>query len=328
MEEALRLSEEKLSKAFRASPDWMTISTLDEGRYVDINDAFIKMSGYRREEVLGVTSNALGLWANPQDRDRAVETIGKEGYIKNFESKFRMKSGEVRTVLWSAEVIELEGKKCIISINRDITERRKAQEKLEQTLENLRRALGGTVQALAMASETRDPYTAGHQKRVSDLARAIAQEMGLPEDKVEGLRLAGVIHDLGKISVPAEILSKPTKLSDIEFSLIKTHSQIGYDVLKDVDFPWPIARMVLEHHERINGSGYPKGLIGDQILPETKLLMVADVVEAIASHRPYRPAYGIEVALEEIEKNKGILYDSDVVDACLKLFREKGFSLK
>jgi HD-GYP domain-containing protein (c-di-GMP phosphodiesterase class II) len=140
--------------------------------------------------------------------------------------------------------------------------------------------------------------------------------------------MAGVIHDLGKISIPAEILSKPTKLSDIEFGLIKTHSQTGYDVLKDVDFPWPIARMVLEHHERIKGAGYPKGLIGDQILPETKLLMVADVVEAIASHRPYRPAYGIEVALEEIEKNKGILYDSDAVDACLKLFREKGFSLK
>ncbi len=178
-----------------------------------------------------------------------------------------------------------------------------------------------------MTVETRDPYTAGHQRRVADLARAIATEMNLPADQIDGIRMAAAIHDLGKISVPAEILSKPTKLTNIEFGLIKTHSQSGYDILKDIDFPWPIARMVLEHHERMNGSGYPNGLTGDNILMESRILAVADVVESMASHRPYRPSLGIEAALEEIEKNKGTLYDNAVADACLRLFREKGYQL-
>ncbi|MFH0786393.1 MAG: HD domain-containing phosphohydrolase [Pseudomonadota bacterium] len=327
VEEALRLSEEKLSKSFRASPDWMTISTLEDGRYIDVNDAFVTLSGFSREEALGKTAIELGIWVDPQDRDRGVEIIKKEGFLKNFESRARLKSGEIRTVLWSLETFDFENQKFVIAINRDITELREAQEKLEQTLGNLRRALGGTIEALATTSETRDPYTAGHQRRVADLARTIAQEMGLPEDQVNGLRMAGAIHDLGKISVPAEILIKPTKLSDLEFGLIKIHPQIGYDVLKDIEFPWPIARMVLEHHERMNGSGYPNSLTGDQLLLETKILIVADVVEAIASYRPYRPALGIEVALEEIEKNKGMLYAPAVVEACLRLFGEKGYHL-
>jgi len=191
----------------------------------------------------------------------------------------------------------------------------------------LRKALGGTVHAIASIVEKRDPYTAGHQRRVSDFARAIATEMGLSNDRIEGLRVAAIIHDIGKLSVPAEILSKPTKLTRIEFSLIKTHSQSGYDIIKDIDFPWPIARMVIEHHERINGSGYPNGLTGDNLLLESRILAVADVVEAMASHRPYRAALGIEPALEEIEKNKGIFYDAAVADACLRLFRHKGYKL-
>ena len=151
--------------------------------------------------------------------------------------------------------------------------------------------------------------------------------MNLPADQIDGIRMAAAIHDLGKISVPAEILSKPTKLTNIEFSLIKTHAQSGYDILKDIDFPWPIARMVLEHHERMDGSGYPNGLTGDNILMESRILAVADVVESMASHRPYRPSLGIEAALEEIEKNKGTLYDNAAADACLRLFREKGYQL-
>ena len=160
---------------------------------------------------------------------------------------------------------------------------------------------------------------------MAELARSISQEMGLPKDQIEGVRMAGTVHDLGKISVPAEILSKPTKLSSLEFSLIKVHPQTSYDILKDIEFPWPIARIVLQHHERINGSGYPQGLKGEEILLESRILAVADVVEAIASHRPYRPAHGIDTALEEIEKNRGLFYDPDVVDACLQLFRTKGY---
>jgi HD-GYP domain-containing protein (c-di-GMP phosphodiesterase class II) len=178
-----------------------------------------------------------------------------------------------------------------------------------------------------MVVEMRDPYTAGHQKRVAGLARAIGEELGLPADRRDGLHTAGLIHDLGKISVPAEILSKPSKLTAIEFSMIKVHPQAGFDILKSIEFPWPVARMVLEHHERLDGTGYPGGLRGEDILLESRILAVADVVEAISSHRPYRPALGIEAALDEIEVRRGIFYDAAVVDACRRLFREKGFRL-
>ncbi|OQY40525.1 hypothetical protein B6228_01455 [Candidatus Atribacteria bacterium 4572_76] len=171
--------------------------------------------------------------------------------------------------------------------------------------------------------EAKDPYTAGHQRNVSQIATFIAREMKLPQDKIEGIRIASLIHDIGKISIPTEILSKPTTLSDIEFNLIKLHSQIGYDILKSIDFSYPVASVVLQHHERLDGSGYPNNLKGDEILLEAKIIGVADVVEAMSSHRPYRPALGINAALEEISKNKAILYDSKVVDACLKIFKKK-----
>lgn len=210
----------------------------------------------------------------------------------------------------------------------DITARRQAEKALQQSLERLRKASGGIIDVIVMAVETRDPYTAGHQKKVSNLARSIATEMGLPEEQIDGIRMAGVIHDLGKISVPAEILSKPTKLAYHEFGIIKGHPQAGYDILKDIEFPWPLAQIVLQHHERLDGSGYPQGLKGDHILLEAKILAVADVVEAIASHRPYRPALGISMALDEIEKHKGIFYDAEVADTCLRLFREKKFAFE
>jgi putative nucleotidyltransferase with HDIG domain len=210
----------------------------------------------------------------------------------------------------------------------DITERKQAEEQLQKSLEQVRRAVETTVQVLVMAVEVKDPYTAGHQRRMTDLARTMAREMGLPPEKIEGLRLAGVIHDIGKITLPTEILSKPTRLSDIEFSLIKEHVRLGYDILKDIESPWPLAEIVYQHHERMDGSGYPRNLKGDDILIEARILAVADVAEAMASHRPYRPALGVEAALEEIEKNKGILYDPGVVEVCLGLFREKGFSFE
>ena len=196
---------------------------------------------------------------------------------------------------------------------------------LEKTIATLRRALEGTIQTLTIASEARDPYTAGHQRRVTDLAISIAQEMGFPENVVAGIRMAGLIHDIGKLAVPAEILSKPSKINDLEFQLIKTHPEVGYDILKKIDFPWPVADIVLQHHERMNGSGYPRKLKGPDILIEARIINVADVVEAMASHRPYRPSLGIEKSLEQISKNRGILYDGEVVDACLRLFREKRF---
>jgi len=188
-----------------------------------------------------------------------------------------------------------------------------------QTVEKLRKATGATVQAMAQTVEVRDPYTAGHQKRVSNIARAIATEMTLSSGMVEGVGMAGNIHDLGKISVPAEILSKPGILTDIQFALIKTHPKTGYEILKGIEFPWDIARIVLQHHERIDGSGYPQGLCGDDILLEARILAVADVVEAMSSHRPYRPALGIEKALDEVSSKKGKLYDPQVVEAFEKI---------
>lgn len=191
----------------------------------------------------------------------------------------------------------------------------------------LRKSLEDSIQAIASTVEMRDPYTSGHQKRVAELAVALATEMGLPDEQIRGLHLAGVVHDLGKISVPAEILSKPGKLTTIEFMLIKGHAQAGYEILKDIDFPWPIATIVWQHHERLDGSGYPQGLKGEDILLESRIMAVADVVEAIASHRPYRPTLGIDAALKEIERGRGTVYDPAVADACVKLFREGGFAL-
>jgi PAS domain S-box-containing protein len=216
----------------------------------------------------------------------------------------------------------------VVEVATDISERKEVEEAIKSALVKSRRILEETVIALAATAERRDPYTAGHQRRVALLACAIAKELGLNEDRIEGIRLAAIIHDVGKVYVPSEILSKPAKLTDIEFSIIKTHPQVGYDILKPVEFPWPVAIFVLQHHERINGSGYPSGISDEEILQEAKILAVADVVEAMASHRPYRAARGINEALNEIKKNKNILYDGRIVDACVRVFKKKHFKFE
>ena len=207
----------------------------------------------------------------------------------------------------------------------DITESKKAQADLKKAFETITSTLEGTMEAVAMMSELRDPYTAGHQKMVTHLALAIAKEMKLPEDRLRALRVAGLLHDVGKVYVPSEILSKPGKLSELERGLAKAHASAGYDIVKAIKFPWPVDEMVHQHHERMDGSGYPKGLKGDQIMLEARILAVADTVEAMMSHRPYRAALGMDKALDEIIQNRGILYDETVVDTCVLLFREKGF---
>ncbi len=214
---------------------------------------------------------------------------------------------------------EWQEKKVVLEVFEDITEKRQAEKDLQKSLERLQHSMIKTIETVASIVEMKDPYTAGHQKRVARIACMIAYEMGLTEEQLETVRMAGMIHDLGKITIPSEILSKPGKICEIEFSLIKTHSQIGYDILKKIDFPWPISKIILQHHERIDGSGYPLGLKGEDILLESQIIAVADVVEAIMSHRPYRPAKGIETALNEIQQKKGIFYDVQVVESCLKL---------
>jgi putative nucleotidyltransferase with HDIG domain/PAS domain S-box-containing protein len=216
----------------------------------------------------------------------------------------------------------------ILIYSRDVTERYKASEELKLSYKKLQKTLTETVEAISTICEMRDPYTAGHQVRVTALACAIASEMGMSEKQVNDIRIGGILHDIGKIYVPAEILSKPGRLTETEFMIIKSHSQIGYDIVKKIEFPCSVADMILQHHERLDGSGYPGKLKGKEIIMEAKILAVADVVEAMSSHRPYRPALGIEKALEEIAKNKGVLYDEKVVDACFKLFAEKQFKFE
>lgn len=215
--------------------------------------------------------------------------------------------------------------KGVIEYIRDTTYRMEADKAVEASIRNLQKALNGTVKALSNAVETKDPYTADHQRRVAQLAGAISQELGESTHFIEGIQVMGFLHDLGKFAIPGEILSKPSKLSENEFNLIKIHPQAGYDILKEIDFPWPVALAVLQHHERLDGSGYPNGISDQDIILEAKILAVADVVEAIASHRPYRPALGLDKALAEIADKQGMLYDSQVTQSCLRLFSEKGF---
>lgn len=272
---------------------------------------------------LGKALNWLGKLMRLEKNGLISETDG----ILSRELEFYCKDG--RTIVLDCKfqfIRDEQGKATdILAEGRDITARRRAEEEVKLTLERLREAFGTTIQIMVSAVEVRDPYTAGHQLRSADLARAIATEMGLSQDKIDGIRMAGSIHDIGKLSIPAEILSKPSKLTNIEFSLIKEHSRSGYEILYNMESHWPLAQIVYQHHERIDGSGYPRNLKEDEILVEARIMAVADVVEAIASHRPYRPAVGVEAALEEIEKNKGILYDDAVSDACLRLFRKKNY---
>ena len=297
-------------------------------KFVIFNRAGEELLGHDRKALLG--KNNLALFPPEQAahfmaKDR--EALAKRGVVDIPEEFIQTAKKGVR--LLHTRKVSLMGSdgttKYLLGISEDITESKKIEVRLRETLDGLGKALTGIFQVLSALTEKRDPYTAGHQRRVADLARAIGREMGLAVDRVEGLRLAGTIHDMGKIAVPSEILSKPTRLTEIEFNLIKVHPQVGYDILGNIDFSWPIATMILQHHERMNGSGYPAQLKGEEILLEARILAVSDVVEAMASHRPYRPALGIEAALAEIEKNKGILYDSEVASACLALFREKGF---
>ncbi len=459
--DVLTKSENKFRKAFYTSPDAVNINRLEDGMYVSVNPGFTRIMGYTEEEITGKTSIECNIWDNIEDRKRLVAGLKKDGEVMSLEATFQMKDDDIRYGLMSASVIDLHGVPHILSITRDITNRKRAEEalkesetkyrlladnvedvifvldmnldytyvspsvkhlrgyepaevlkqpafgtltpstkklamkalsevmelensetselpisrtlqleavrkdgttvptevkfsfirdenrkplgilgvtrditerkqaetRLQKTLEHLRKAMGATIQVMVSAVESRDPYTAGHQLRSADLARAIAREMGLPREKIDGIFMACSIHDIGKLSVPSELLAKPTQLKELEFSMIKEHARKGYEILKSVETDWPLAQIVYQHHERMDGSGYPRNLKGGEILIEARILAVADVVESMASHRPYRPALGIEVALEEIEGGKGILYDDSVADACLKLFREKGYQL-
>jgi len=326
-EEAVRKSEERYRFLVNNSNDAIFIA--QNGLIKFPNPKTVQMLGYREEELTKIPYMDL---IHPDDRSLLSDIRQKRDASKEPTTTYSIRvisrSGEEIWAQISAVPIVWEDQSATLNFVRDITIQKKAEEELRNSLEKLRKITGATIQAMAQTVEVRDPYTAGHQKRVADLARAIATRMGLDVDRVDGIRTAGAIHDIGKISVPAEILSKPGLLTPIEFSLIKTHSQTGYEILKDIEFPWDIATMVLQHHEKLDGSGYPQGVMADRILLEAKILTVADVVEAMASHRPYRPSLGLDKALQEIQDKKGRFYDPDVVDACIQLFTENKFTFK
>jgi PAS domain S-box-containing protein/putative nucleotidyltransferase with HDIG domain len=323
----IRDSEKRFRTIFDSANDGMLLADMEGKKFHSGNAAIYRMLGYSQEEIkkMGITD------IHPEkDIPHVIEQFEKQTRKEIAIAQslpMKRKDGSVFYADISSAPVEISGKRYLLGIFRDITERKRAEEQLQKSLQQTKKVLEDVVLTLSSIVEKRDPYTAGHQHRVADLACAIAGELNLPEVQIEGIRVAGIIHDIGKINVPAEILSKTGRLSDAEFNIIKTHAQVGKEILEPINFPWPVAQVVHQHHERLNGTGYPQGLSAEKIILEAKIIAVADVVEAMASHRPYRPALGIDKALEEISNKSGILYAPQVVDACRELFDKKGYKL-
>lgn len=324
--EALRESEERYRNLFEDSKDAVMIWTA-AGKILGVNQAALDTFGCGGEEMIG--SDIAELYADHADLVAFQRKLEQEGAVRGHEIRLKKRNGGLLECLLTATVRRCKDGSILgyQGIVRDVTEMKHNEHELERMLKTLQKSVAAVTQAMSAVVESRDPYTAGHQKRVSALARAIAQEMNLSSDQVAAVRMAGGLHDIGKIAVPSEILTSPAKLSSKAFEIIKDHPQTGYNILCGIEFPWPVADIVLQHHEAMDGSGYPAGLSGDQIKLEARILRVADVVEAMASHRPYRPSLGIEMALEEILRFRGTVFDPVVVDACLTLFREKGYNI-
>ena len=325
-EQALHQSEERFRDLVENTSDWVwEVNT--SGTYTYVGPRVREILGYEPEDVLGKTpfhfmtaqesARVAGIFESCVTTKKPFTFVENVCLHRDGHTVFMEKS--------AVPFFDDAGNVCgYRGIDRDITERKRAEEQLQDSYQKLEDTLDGVIQAMAVTVEIRDRHTAGHQRRVTELAHAIARELGLSGERSRAVRIAGLLHDLGKITIPTEILSKPGRLTDMEFAIIKTHPKAGYEILKSIEFPWPVADIVVQHHERIDGSGYPSGLKGDESTLEARILAVADVVEAMASHRPYRPALGVDRALKEIIGNRGLLYDATVVDACLAVFN-KGF---
>lgn len=323
-----KMTEEKFTRLFTSVFDGVYESTPD-GKLITVNPALVKMLGYDSEKEL-LSKSIEELFFNPEEEDDSIQEIEKHGELRNFELKLKRKDGSIIYVI-NNSMAKRDRTEKVISYGgtlTDITKRKLAKEGLKMSYEKLKKIVESVIKAMVKIVEKKDPYTAGHERHVAKLASAIGKELGFPDEKIEEIRMTALIHDIGKMFIPSEILVKPGKLTEEEFAFVKLHTYHGYEILKTIDFPWDVAPVVLQHHERLDGSGYPHRLKGDEILTEAKILSVADVVEAITFHRPYRPGHGLEKALQEISCFRGILYDPDVVDTCLKLFIEKDFKLE
>jgi HD-GYP domain-containing protein (c-di-GMP phosphodiesterase class II) len=263
----------------------------------------------------------------PQLESDIRQLMSRQADVVRNEFECRRKDGTIITIGAHGVAAEILGSPVIIGMFQDITATRRAEDKARDYAKRLEETLLGTLDIVSRMIELRDPYTAGHEHRVGELSAAIAAEMGLDAGVQQGLRIAGAVHDVGKIMVPSEILTKPGRISPLEYQLVQEHAQKGFEILRPVDFPWPVAEVARQHHERFDGSGYPRGLKGEAILMEARIVAVADVIESMAAHRPYRAGLGLERALTEIEKNSGRLYDPAVAASALRLFRERGYTM-
>lgn len=327
MYERLQEREKRFRILAESAPDIIFILDV-EGTLLYINPAWKKILGHRQEDIVG---RNLVAFVEEEDVNRLEQLlkIVRKNKTPIMDILLTIKSlpGIEHNFSFNCAPNIDEGGHVdsLVGIFTDMTDLRRSEVELKKSYEKLEVAMSGTISVISLISESRDPYTAGHQRGVADLAAAIAREMGLPEERTKMIHMAGLIHDIGKINVPAEILSKPGKLNSVELSLIKNHPETGYNILSQVDFTPIISQIVYQHHEKIDGSGYPRMLSGDKIILEARIITVADVVEAMANHRPYRPALGIEKALDEIRANRGVTYDPDVADACIALFANNRF---
>jgi PAS domain S-box-containing protein/putative nucleotidyltransferase with HDIG domain len=321
-EEALRTSEEQLKQAFVSIPDCFALNTFPDGKMIAVNRGFETIFGYSEAEALGKTSLDLGMWVDFSRRDTMVEALRAEGVVHNFELMARRSDGTTFPALLSAAIVGPAEEGLMVAITKDISSHKDVERRLEESLLRARASETATIKVLSSITEMRDPYTAGHQKRVAELCVAVADYLGMPQEQKRGLETAALLHDVGKVSVPIEILACPGALSPVQTKLVEGHVQAGYEILSDMPGPSPVAQIVLQHHERLDGSGYPAGLKGEDILLEARILAVADTAEAISSDRPYRPARGADAARHELEINRGILYDPAIVDAFLAVTAE------
>ena len=315
MSERLAASQARYAAVFDHSPLPICIYALSDLHIMEVNEAALGLYGYRKEELVGRDVRQLFHPAEVTRFERAPCRV-TEGLQQGPVWRHLTKDGREIHVRVSTHVVDFEGTKAQLALAQDVTDYRAAARRARDAERKLRTALSQTIQVLLSASEQRDAYTAGHQQRVCDITVAIANEMDLSAEQVDGLRFGSMVHDIGKLGVPAELLAAPRKLRPEEYALVRMHSQIGFDILKDMEYPWPIQDIVLQHHERLDGSGYPNGLRGSQISLEARVLAVADAVEAMSSHRPYRPGMGVERALHEVSAHAGSQYDAEVVYAC------------
>ena len=322
----LRSSVERNQAFLRNASDGVYI--LDaEGKVLELSDSLCTMLGYTRAELMGAHVSLWNAQWSPLELQSVLGKLAAKANRSEFETRHRRKDGTILDVEVSGQRLELSGQTLLYLSARDVTEKKRADRQILDQIEQLKSSVMSTVEVATVLNEMRDPYTAGHERRVAAIAAAIGAHLGFDENRQEGLRVAGHLHDVGKVIVPSEILSKPGKLGALEYQMIQGHAQAGFDVLKNVKFPWPVAEVALQHHERMDGGGYPQGLKGEAILLEARIMAVADVVEAMSSHRPYRSGLGIDEALAEVEGGGGTKYDRTVVEACLTLFREKGYSI-